>query len=78
MSKKNKKYGFPYDLARAKLLHKFVNPKLNKTMSFYIEGINYFAVETCNEHQQRVPLDDVMFGRMLGAMDKYGWDEVKV
>jgi hypothetical protein len=78
MSKKNRKYGFPYNYDHLTPLHKFVNTKLNKVFLFYKDGNNLFAVEKADSVQQRVMLNETSFNNLLGALDKHGWTEVKV
>lgn len=77
MSKKNKKYGFPYDYSKLKPIHSFVNEQGGQ-IKFYRETTKYVMLQITGELQQRLFLDSTTMNNMMSKLDKNGWKEVSV
>jgi len=75
MSKKNKRYGFPYDYSNKKPIYRFV--KGGVEMCFYLEVKGYTLLQKVGDQLQRVSLDDVSLNNMLGMLDKNGFTQTQ-
>lgn len=77
MSKKNKKYGFPYDYSKLKPIHSFVNDA-GSQIKFYLDATRYVMLQITNGQQQRLFVDSTTMNNMMSRLDKTGWKEVSV